>query len=169
MTVDITGISYFLPIISFLVIFIVSFAVMVKAKFPENKFLQVFLSFLIAVIFISVAGARQYVENVVPWFAVVLVSFVLILLVLGISGKSLESWHGPMGKIFLVVLLAVFVISALFVFSSSISPYLPWSAGYQSTPASANLTDWLFEPRTGGAVLLLIVSALVAWILVKSE
>lgn len=168
-TVDVSGISYFLPIISFLVIFLVSFAVMMKAKLPESKFLQVLISFLIATIFISIGGARTYIENVAPWFAVVLVSLFLMFLVLGLAGKGLDDWAGGIGKIFVVVLFVVFVISALFVFSSSISPYLPWTQGYQSTTTSSYFTDWLYSPRTGGAVLLLIVSAVVAWILIKAK
>lgn len=169
MTVDLTGISYFLPVISFLVIFVVSFAVMVKAKMFESKFLQVLIAFLIAVVFITIGGARSYVENVVPWFAVVLVSFFLMLLIFGLAGKSIESWEGPVGKIFVVVLFVVFVISALFVFSSSIAPYLPWAESYKSTNSSSYFTDWLYSPRNGGAVLLLIISAIVAWVLVKAK
>src|SRR3989344_5710429 len=102
MAVDVSGISYFLPIISFLVIFLVSFAVMMKAKLPESKFLQVLLSFLIATIFISVGGARTYIENVAPWFAVVLVSLFLMFLVLGLAGKGLDDWAGGIGKVFVV-------------------------------------------------------------------
>lgn len=166
---DITGISYFLPVISFLVIFVISFAVMSKIKFPENKFLQALVAFLIATLFISVGGARSYIENVTPWFAVILICLFLMLLVIGLAGKDLEKWGGVFGKIFVVILFVVFVIAALFVFSSYIAPYLPWTAAYGSTKASSTLGDWLYSSHIGGSILLLIISALVAWLLVKSK
>lgn len=167
MPIETSGISYFLPLISFLLVLVVSFVVMNKLKIPENKVFQVLIAFLLAALFVSVGGVRAYIENIVPWFAVVLIAFFLMLLIFALAGKSLEDWSSPVAKIFIVVLFVIFIIAGLFVFSSSIAPYLPWSSSFESTQASSFFTDWLYNPRVGGAVLLLIVSALVAWILIK--
>lgn len=170
-TTDLSGIEYFLPILSFLVVFIIVFAVLNKTKIiGENKWWQLFVSFVFATIFISAAGARDYVLNIIPWFAILVVSFVLILVVVSFIGKPVENMNKGLGMAFVIILILAFLVSALFVFSDYITPYLPWSQGYGSggNPNVLGVLDWIFSPRVFGAILLLIVSAVVSWILVKS-
>ncbi|MEK6927522.1 MAG: hypothetical protein AABX11_03755 [Nanoarchaeota archaeon] len=167
MAVDVSGVSYFLPIFGFLIVFIISFVVMAKAKISETVWIQVLVSLLIATMFVSFAGARQYLENVVPWFAVVLVSMFLLLLLTGLFGKFSDGVMKGSGMFFLIVLFLIFIVSAFLVFSSYISPFIPWSESYQSTAGSSNFTEWIGTPRIGGAVILVIVSILVSWILVS--
>jgi hypothetical protein len=163
---DLSGISYFLPILSFLVVFIIVFAVLNKTKLlGENKWWQLFVSFIIATIFVSAAGARDYVLNIIPWFGVLIVSFVLILAVVAFIGEPLKDMHKGLGIAFVIILILAFLVSAIFVFSDYIAPYLPWN--YPAGGGSV-LADWLYSPRVFGAILLLIVSAVVSWILVKA-
>ena len=72
MAVDISLIQDFLPILSFLLIFAVVFALLAKYKLlgEESKFLNLFVSFLIAAIFVSLTSARDYVLAITPWFVV---------------------------------------------------------------------------------------------------
>ncbi|MBI2632421.1 hypothetical protein HYW75_05435 [Candidatus Pacearchaeota archaeon] len=168
---DLSGIEYFLPILSFLVVFIIVFAVLNKTKIiGENKWWQLFVSFVLATIFVSAAGARDYVLNIIPWFTVLIVSFVLILAVVAFIGKPIENMNKGLGIAFVVILILAFVVSAIFVFSDYIGPYLPWSQGYGSggNQNVLGVLDWIFSPRVFGAILLLIVSALVSWVLVKA-
>lgn len=165
-TADLSGIEYFLPILSFLVVFIIIFAVLNKTKIiGENKWWQLFVSFVFATIFISAAGARDYVLNIIPWFAILIVSFVLILAVVAFIGKPIENMSKGLGIAFIIILILAFLVSAIFVFSDYIGPYLPWN--YPAGGGSV-LVDWLYSPRVFGAILLLIVSAVVSWILVKA-
>lgn len=165
--VDVSGVSYFLPIFGFLVVFVIGFIVMVKAKVTENVWIQVLVALLIATMFVSFAGARKYLENVVPWFAVVLVSMFLLLMMAGLFGKFSEGMMKGAGVFFLIILFLIFIVSAFLVFSSYISPYIPWSESYQTTPASSNFVDWIAQPRVGGAIVLVVVSILVSWVLVS--
>lgn len=167
MAVDVSGVSYFLPVFSFLMVFVVSFIVLVKSKMTDNVSLQVLVALLIATVFISFGGARQYLENVVPWFAVVLISMFLLLLMAGLFGKYPEGLLKGVGVVFMVVLFLIFIISAFLVFSSYVSPYLPWSESYQSTSASDGITSWIAQPRIGGTIILVVVSILVSWVLIQ--
>ncbi len=163
------GIGNFLPILSFLVVFIIIYALLNKTKvIGENKWWQLFVSFIFATVFISAAGARDYVLNIIPWFAVLVVSLVLILAVVGFIGKPVEGMNKGLGIAFVVILILMFFISGIFVFSEYISPYLPWNYGYGANPDVLNIAEWVFSPRVFGAILLLIVSAAVSWVLVKA-
>ncbi len=167
--VDLSGISYFLPLLSFLVVFVIIFAVLQKTKIFESKWLQMFVAFLFSTIFVSFVGARTYILNVVPWFAVMVVCLFLIIFLISFVGKPLESWNGVVGGIFVVALLLVFLVSALLVFSSVIGPYLPGGSASGGNPDFVRFLGWAYSSRVAGGLLLLIISGLVSWVLVKAK
>lgn len=166
-SVDLTGFQYFLPLLSFLLVFVVSLAFLMKTKILGNKFIEFLVSFIIAIIFVTFIGPQKFILNVAPAVAILIVCAFFILLLAGIFGKDVAFMNKGMGIIFVVILFIIFIVSAFVVFSGSITPYLP---GGNPSGADQNVslfTDWLFSSRVGGAILLLIVSALVAWVLVK--
>lgn len=168
--VDLSGISYFMPLLSFLVVFVIIYALLFKTKIiGENKFAQVFTAFLFATIFVSAVGAREYVVNIVPWIAILIVSMFFILLIIGFIGKDAEFLHKGIGIAVVVILILIFIISGIFVFSDYLAPYLPWNNGYGANQNVLYFTGWLFSGRIFGGILLLIVSAIVSWILIKAK
>jgi len=168
---DVSVFQYFLPLLSFLVVFAVSFVVMKKLKFIESNWAQAFISFFIASIFVATGTAREFVSDFTPWFAVLLVSAFFLLLLMGFLGDSVKGLNKTVGVIFVVLFFIAFLVAGFLIFSSSITPYLPGSANYGAgnSEGLTGLTDWLYSPRVAGAILLLIVSALVSWVLVKAK
>jgi len=160
MAIDLSAINYFLPLLSFFVVFVITFALMNKTKIIESMFWQLFLAFLIATIFVSGLTVRTYVLNIVPWFATLLVCLFLILVIIGIGGKDLASWNSTFVKGFAVVLILGFLVSAIVVFSPYIIP--------QGLTA-VSIRDWFFSSQVIGAVLLLVISFIVSWILIKTK
>ncbi len=157
MPVDISGISYFAPLLAFLVVFVIVFALLNKTKLlGENAFIQLFVSFVIGTIFVSAAGVRDYVLTITPWFAVLIVSLFFVLFVIGFVGKPAESMTKGVGIVFILLLIIIFLFSGFVVFSEFLIPYLPGG------PAS-----WIYSSRVVGALLLLVISAIVSWILVR--
>lgn len=171
MPADISAIAFFAPIAAFLIVFIVSYAVLAKTKLlGENKWMLLFISFLIASIFVSAAGGRQYIQTIVPWFAVLFVSLFLLLLLIGLIGKKTESLHKGIGIAFIIIFALVFLFSGFFVFSDIITPYLPGPGFGTGENLEATIAlDWLYSPRVAGAILLIIISAAVSWVLVKTK
>lgn len=166
-TVDLTGIQYFLPLLSFLLVFVVSLAFLMKTKILGNKFIEFLVSFIVATIFVTFVGPQKFIQNIAPAVAVLIVCAFFILLLAGIFGKDLAFMSKGMGILFVIILFIVFIVTAFVVFSSSITPYLPGGNYGSGNPDVSLFSDWLFSSRVGGAILLLIVSALVAWVLVK--
>jgi hypothetical protein len=166
MAVDISGISYFAPIAAFLLVFIVSFAIFHKTKIlGESKFIQIFISFIIAVLFVSAAGVRVYTQVIIPWVAVLLISLVFIMAITTFIGKDMEFLHKGIGIGAVILLAIIFLVSAFFVFSHVITSYLPGqNFGSGADPNVITFLDWLYSPRVIGAILLVIISAAVSWI-----
>ena len=171
MAADVTAIAYFAPIAAFLLVFVVSFAVLFKTNIiGENKWVQLFVSLFISSIFVSVAGTRQYVLTIVPWFAVLLVSLFLILILTGLTGKDAEFMHKGIGFVVVVLFGIIFLVSGFFVFSDVFLKYIPGpSYGVGVDSESLYLANTLYSPRVFGAILLVIVSAIVTWVLVKAK
>ncbi len=155
-TVDVSLIQTYLPILSFLLVFTVVFAILAKYKIiGESKFVNLFVSFLIATIFVSLTSAREYVVSITPWFAVFVIVSLFLLSLLGLFGKVPEGLKTGVGVVTVIALLIVFLISAYYTFSS--------------TPFFVALSDWVSKPRVYGILLLVLSSALVSWVLIKAK
>ena len=164
---DLSSFAALVPVWSFLLVFLTSFVVLHKTKLVESKWVQLFLSFFVATLFISAASAREYVAQVAPWVGVLLVSLFFIMLIAMFVGKPLENMHSTLGTIFIVGLFVIFFIAAIYVFSSQLAPYLPGSTASGGDSTLIQFTDWLYSPRVYGPLLLLIIAAAVSWVLVK--
>ena len=162
--INLSALEFFLPILSFLIVFVVTFVVLSITKvLGENKFIQVFISFMIATIFVSVASANKFVLTITPWFAVFIVVLAFVLVMLKFVGKEVDFLHKGVGVVLVVGLLIIFLFSAFYVFSPKITPYLPGGSAAEGN----TFTNWLYSPKVYGALLLLGISALVGWILTK--
>ena len=153
MVVDISFLTYFAPILAFLIVFVVMFAILAKTELiGNNQFAQIFVSFLVASIFVAAAGVREYVLTITPWVAFLLISLLFIFIIMGLVGKDIEFLHKGIGIFFVIVVIIVFLVSGYIIFSSYLSPYF---------------TEEFLTSRIGGAALLLIICAIVSWILVR--
>ncbi len=162
MATDISGLSYFAPILAFLIVAVVIFAVLNKTKLlGESAWGNAIVALIIATVFVSAAGVRDYVLTITPWFAALLVSLFFILFFIGFIGKPIEGMTKGMGILFVVLLLVVFLISGFVVFSDVIQPFLPGGT-------KAGGFKEIYNSRVFGGVLLLAVGIGVLWILVKS-
>ena len=168
-TADLSGVAFFAPIAAFLLVFLVSFAIFHKTGvLGESKWLNLFISFIIATLFVSFAGGRVYVQTIIPWIAIALICLVFLLAILGFIGKDVDFMKKGVGIAFIIILGVIFLISAFFVFSEVLVRYLPGPTfGQGASPDERYFLSWLYSPRIAGAILLIIISALVSWILVK--
>ena len=167
--VDISSLNLFMPIFSFLLVFIIIYAVLVKTKIVgESNFVQLFVSFLIAIVFVLAVKPSEYVLSIVPWFAVMLVIGFLILALTGfVGGKTAETLNPQFGKALVYILGAIFIVVAFFSFSDLFAPYIPGGSGGNENVSA--VTGWLFSSEIGGAIVLLIICALVSWVLIRAK
>lgn len=173
MAVDVSAFAYFAPILAFLVVFAIMAAILNKTKMlGENLYVQIFVAFVIATVFITAGSVRQLVLNVIPWFAVLLIALFMILFLVGFMNKTDAIVGKGLGWVFVILLIIIFLVSGVKVFSSSVGPYLP-TASYeevyeQGDPQLVEFFSWLYSPRVTGFFLLIGVAALVTWVLVKN-
>ena len=142
-----------MPVFSFLLIFIVVFAVLAKSKIiGESKFVLLLVSFIIASFFIANVSLADFVQFNVAWVAVFIVSLFLVYLVIGFAAGNIEFNKSLIAPLAFVTIL-FFVISSSYIFA--------WTINWDS------LVNWAFSDWFS-LVLLLAVAGIVSYVLTKS-
>ena len=165
MPLDISGLNFFMPIFSFLLVFVIAYVLLARFKIiGESKFANVLISFIIAIIFMSFSSLKLYVETIIPWFVVLLVIVFLVLLMGLFTSKDWipKSWFA---WIVVVVLIIIFLISAISVFNPVFHPDLGITSG-QGTSMLEQLGGY-FGGGFLGSILLLIIAGIIAWVLTR--
>ena len=157
LAIDLSGLGTFMPVFGFILVFTVVYALLGKTKvLGEQKFVHIFVSFCIAIVFLISANAIEYVKVTTPIFAAFIVSLLFIMLLVGMFKKPEEFFQGKGFAIFLIIiLLIIFVFSAIFVFAPIINQYM-------SGPK-----NFLLQPQILGVLILIGVTAFTAWLLSK--
>ncbi len=168
MPMDITFITYFLPLFAFLLVFVIIYALLSKTEvLGESKFVHILVSFIIAIIFISVSSIRQYVTSVVPWFSVLIVAIFFILLIVGFSQKDFTIIKPWFTWVFVILLIIVFLVAAVKVFNKQLGPYLPESDEEPDSSFGLRLKNFLYSQEFLGTLLLLVIAVIVSWVITK--
>lgn len=156
--IDLTGLGTFMPIFAFLLVFTLTYALLAKTKLlGEQKFVHIFVSFLVSIVFIISANAIEYVKVITPFFAAFIVSLLFILLVIGLIKGDIGKFFEKKGFTWFVViiLIIIFVFAALFIFAPVINQYM-------SGPKR-----FLLQPQILGVLILIGLTAFTAWLLTK--
>jgi len=166
MAIDISGLNFFIPILSFLFVFVVVYALLAKTKIlGESKGILLLISFIIAVVFISFSSLELYVQTILPWFVVLAVVVFLVLLIAGMSTKLDKIMTPTFAWIVVGVLIIIFLIAAIRVFNPVFHPDLGIASG-EGTSMLEQIRDYM-GGKVVGSILLIAVAALVSWVITK--
>jgi len=169
--VDISGIFFFMPVFSFLFVFLISYAILVKTKIlGEMPFVNVLVSFILAIVFMSFSSVELYIRTIIPWFAVLFVIVFLILLVAGLATKDLDGiMTNKFAWIIISILVVIFLIAAIKVFNPVLHPDLVITSGDGTQEGIVQqLRDVLGSGVVGG-VMLIIIASIVAWVITRNS
>ncbi len=155
MAIDLSWLSYYIPIFGFLFVFTLIFAVLAKTKIlGESPFVNLFISFIFGIIFVTFVPGVVYVQTIIPWFVILMMSLFFLLMIVGFSQKEIDKFMKPwIAWVFIGLLVVIFVWSAIVVFN-------PFLQGY--------IDEYLYSERFSGAFLLLIAAGLASWVLTRS-
>lgn len=152
----ISSVSYFLPIFSFLFVFLVVYAVLVKTGIlGDNKGIAVFISLILATFFIVNAQMVEFVQFNASWFVVFLICILFIMMFLGFVSKDylkVFAENKNFAMAFIAILIGAFIYSAARIFT--------WVINWDS------VQDW-FYTEWFGLILLIVISGIVAFVITK--
>tara|TARA_Y100000034_G_C6834357_1_gene376918 strand:+ start:473 stop:1027 length:555 start_codon:yes stop_codon:yes gene_type:complete len=149
-----------LPVVGFLLIYAILFAVLQKSKFfGGNMNTDIWIAFAISIIFALTPGALDFIRVVAPWFVVTMViafSFVLVFLFMGVSTESLTNVaKGPIVVWTIIILGVIIVIAGL---TSVFGPILgqPSAVG---GGAGREIQRSIFNTKILGLAFILLVAS----------
>jgi hypothetical protein len=155
MVASLAALGWFLPIFSFLLVFVLVYAVLQKTKvLGDNTFVSLMISFIFAIFFIVNTQLVEFVQINVAWIVVFFVCLFMILMVIAFTHGKVDVIMKPMvAWIILAILLVTFVVSSSYVFNWAIN----WDL----------IQSW-FDKDWFGMVILVVIAAIVSKVLTGS-
>ncbi|MEM3112899.1 MAG: hypothetical protein QXI33_00550 [Candidatus Pacearchaeota archaeon] len=156
MAIDLTWLSYYVPIFGFLFVSTLIFAVLAKTKIlGESPAANLLIAFIFGIIFVTFVPGVIYVQTIIPWFVILMISLFFLLMIVGFSQKEMDKFMKPwIAWVFIGLLVVIFVWSAIIVFNPFLQNYV---------------NRILYSQRVYGALLLFIVALLASWVLTRSN
>jgi hypothetical protein len=172
---DISVLKHFSVIFSFLIVWIIMYAIFTWGKFPgDNQGLHAVLAFAIAMLVLLYKPAIDIINNAVPWFVVMFIFIVFILISFKIFNTSndaifdalkgnrlIVNWLIGISVIILIVSASqVFGQNALVAGTGGGSTTLTNSTGSTgSENFNQNVTATFFHPKVLGLIAILLIGA----------
>lgn len=156
--IDLSGVSFILPIATFVLVFAVMYAVLKKTELlGDNEFTNAIVALVFGIIILSFSDVRSYLELVSPWFVLL---FVLMFFVLVLGGfmltKDITKIARPeVAWVFIGLLALAFLIIGYGHFG------LAHNSGFHV------FKDWLFRSDVWGTIVLGVVALVVALVIAR--
>ena len=81
------------------------YAILAKTKLlGESNFVNLFLSFIFATIFVTFSPGVDYVTTITPWFVILIISLLFVMMIIGFSQKEIDKMMKPGFSWFFIVL-----------------------------------------------------------------
>lgn len=161
---DIGLIETFTPVFSFLFIFAVLFAILEKTKIlGQNRGLNSLVSFTIAMLFLFTEPTRDLIKSVTPWFVILMVFVVFLLLIflfIGIKEEEIAQTASQPGVVWFIIIVLVLIMGAILtqVFGEQVRS-LTEEGNVSEGSVTTNVAKIVFHPRILGAMLLLVIAS----------
>ena len=150
--------GYVMPIFSFLLIYAVIYAILVKTKIlGENNTINSVVPLAVAIIFLLMPGAVSFVNFITPWFVVlVIVGFAvaLLFLFLGVEQKTVKGWaHNPTIYWTALIFMMIIIVGGLIhVFGNF------FGAPESSSTVGSEIQYSVFHPKIIATIFILIIA-----------
>lgn len=166
---DISSLFFFMPVISFLFVFVVVFAILAKTKILGDGRVNIIVSFIMAIIFMNFSSLDLFVRTITPWFIVLLVClfFVLVIITFSVNDLSKKIITTKFGWAVVIILIVIFLIAAIRVFNPVFHPSLVVTSGGEGSPGIVWQIRQMLDSQVVGSIILLVIGAIVAWFLTK--
>lgn len=171
---DISLLEYFLPVFTFLFVFVVLYAVLDKFKLiGDNKGVKLLAAFSVSILFLFSSDALNLINFITPWFIVfVVIAMFLIALFMfiGVKEEALVKRVGSGEVIWPIIIISIIllIVALVHVFGEYQSPYKTGSTeetvkqtvsdGEQAKTREGESLKTIVNPKILGALFLLIVA-----------
>ena len=170
---DISVLKNFSVIFSFLIIWIILYAIFTWGKFPgDNQGLHAVLAFAIAMLVLLYKPAIDIINNAIPWFVVLFIFIIFILINFKIFNTSndalfevlknnrlITNWIIGLSVIIMIVSASQVFGQKALVGSGGTGTLVNSTGGTGTGDFSQNVSATFFHPKVLGLVAILLIGA----------
>ena len=164
---DLGLLAYFVPVFVFFLVLVIVWALLEKTHFFQgNKFVNLLIAFVLAVLFVIVPELSQVVALATPWFGILFLFLLLLILTFLFMGVNPEDVSNVFSGGNMTITWAIIIISlAIFgyaftqVYGDAIHDITAGESEEGSADLVQNVGQILFTPKILGMVLLLGIAA----------
>lgn len=161
-----SSLVFIMPLLAFLFIFIVSFALFSKTKIlGGSEVTNVLISFLISIIFVVNPPATKFTLATIPWIAVLMVVLLFILLILTFVKGNIEDI--VKSKIVALILVAAVLLVFLGAAVNVFGPLINVVSSGSLEPIQNTALELFLSPAVLGAIVLVIIAGITYYFLTK--
>ncbi|MDD4877674.1 MAG: hypothetical protein PHO02_01405 [Candidatus Nanoarchaeia archaeon] len=162
---DIGILDYFVPVFVFLFVFAILFALLEKfAFFGKNRGLNALIAFAIGFLFILTPDLLGIVKIITPWFTVLFVFLVLVMLLFmfaGVKEDSISAAISEKGTVWVIVVICIVIL--VYALTQVYGEQIQTIYGGEDIEGDSSVTGQVgkivFHPRVLGMFLLLLIAA----------
>ncbi len=164
---DVTGLQHFSAVFVFLFVLIAVYAILSYMKIlGEQMWIHMFIALLIALFVLISPHATRVVQNIAPWFAVLFVFIVLIM----ISGKMIGDIDmGGLKSIFFVSTIIIVIVGAGVTIRSNITVPGDNETSVDFDRDYSQTSTIIFHPKFMGVILILAIAVFTVALLVSNK
>ncbi len=178
---DLSIFEYFSPILTFILVWTLVFGIFQYAKiFGDNRVIHGMIAFIIGIFFLFVGEAATIVNFMAPWFTVLFIFAIFVLIIFKIFGatdaqiKNVITHHGGLRWVIIIMAIIILLISFAVAFGQQWLGYTEPYTAEQGVPSNqqttgelsssnggdyySNVAGTLFHPKILGVLFLLIIA-----------
>ncbi len=166
-------IRFFLPIFSFILVMVISYAILQKTNILKNQNVNIAAAFAIAVLFLFTPEAIQLIQLTTPWFIVFLIFLMLMFMTFMFLGAKDEqvNWVLTQPSVYwtiIVVILGIFLFGLVQVFGGQVQAIFGGGEVNGDQGVIVDIGRIIFHPRVLGAVFILLIASQAIRLIVPS-
>jgi len=165
MPLNFSWLSTGMPLLTFVFVFILIYAVLKKTKIlGESGAINVITSLILSIILLAFTSVGNYIANITPWFSVIIVILFFFFMFVAFLIKEPASFLKPLAIVFIII-FALILIAAIFYTFPGTHAYLPGQSEEGANGTLLTIKHFIFEEKFLSGLLLLVIAIVVGFII----
>mgnify|MGYP001586940675 CR=1 FL=1 len=167
MSLNFSWLSTGMPLLTFVFVFILIYAILKKTKIlGETGIINVITSLILSIILLAFTSVGNYIANITPWFSVLLTISFFFFMLIAFLIKEPASFLKPLTIVFIII-FAFVLIAAIFYTFPNTQAYLPGQSEEGANDTLLTIKHFIFEEKFLSGFLLLVIAIIVGFIITR--
>ena len=167
MPLNFSWLSEGMPLLTFVFVFVLIFAILRKTKIlGESGVINVATSLILSIILLAFTSVGNYIANITPWFATIMVILFFFFMLIAFLIKEPAAFLKPIAIVFIIIFALILIITLFYTFPSTKS-YLPGQSEEGANDTVLAIKHFILEERFLSGFLLVIIALIVGFVITR--